>query len=206
MKALSISGLILAIAVGLPFSLHSQAKEISVGSVTDVQGYQLIVTVSDLAGFSAPPEVPSWKWSQLQQSGTVIVSAKGTEIAFNLYLTPEGWHQFRQLVNEGDKKITLLSQLKRVPSRPWSVEQVLQQQELLEGEKVLVAGIIRNIRRHRLIFGMRYTSFDLYGETGSFLRVHYNRKVYCGEDIKVVVQGRFNKSRGLIEASDVKPE
>ena len=206
MKALSISGLVLAIAVGLPFSFHSHAKEIRVGSVTDVQGYQLIVTVSDLAGFSAPPDVPSWKWSQLQQSGTVIVSIKGTEMAFNLYLTPEGWHQFGELANQADKKIGLLSQLKRVPSRPWSVEQVLEQQELLEGEKVLVAGIIRNMRRHRLIFGMRYTSFDLYGETSSFLRVHYNRKVYYKEGTKVVAQGRFNKSRGLIEASDVKPE
>lgn len=206
MKVLSISGFVLAIAVGFPFSLHSQAKEISVGSITDVQGYQLIITVSDLAGFSAPPEVPSWKWSQLQQSGTVIVSVKGTEMAFNLYLTPEGWHQFGELVNEGDKKITLLSQLKRVPSRPWSVEQILEQQELLEGETILVVGTIRNIRRHRLIFGIRYTSFDLYGGTESFLRVHYNRKVYYGEDTKVVVQGRFNKSRGLIEASDVKPE
>jgi len=76
----------------------------------------------------------------------------------------------------------------------------------LEGETILVVGTIRNIRRHRLIFGIRYTSFDLYGGTGSFLRVHYNRKVYYGEDTKVVVQGRFNKSRGLIEASDVKPE
>lgn len=206
MKGLSISGLVLAIAVGLSFPLHSQAKEISVGSVTDVQGYQMIVTVSDLAGFSAPPEVPSWKWSQLQQSGTVIVSIKSRQTAFNLYLTPEGWHQFGKLVNQADKKITLLSQLKRVPSRPWSVEQVLQQQDLLDGETVLVAGLIRNIRRHRLIFGIRYSSFDLFGETGSFLRVQFNRKVYYREATRIVVQGRFNKSRGLIEASDIKPE
>jgi hypothetical protein len=206
MKSLSLSVIALVVLMGLAVSLQSQAKEIHIGSVSDIQDNQIIVTVSDLTGFNPPPEVASWKWSQLQQTGTVIISIKSRETVFNLYLTPEAWHQFGNLVNQADEKIGLLSQLKQVPFRPWSVEQVLRQQELLDGETVLVAGTIKNIGRHRLIFGIRYTSFDLYGKRQSFLKVQFNRKVYYQEGTKIVVQGRFNKSRGLIEASDVRPE
>jgi len=206
MKSLPLLVMVLVVLIEFAFPLQSQAKEIGIGSVNDIQDYQIIVTVSDLEGFSVPPDVANWKWFQLQQTGAVIVSIESREMAFNLYLSPEGWHQFKKLVNQADKKISLLSQLKRVPSRPWSVEQVLEHQELLDGETVLVAGIIRNIRRHRLIFGIRYTSFDLYSKRGSSLKVQFSRKVYYQEGTKIVVQGKLNRSRGLIEASDVKSE